>query len=249
MVAVKKYVARALLAGAFFFMGTEQANSGGQILGIGGFSDDAFNAAIVATLSAIESLNEIANSNTAKTLGHTKELAEQLAKTVKRIDRMATTYKKMKMVAEMGMMSVTIFKDFLELVKHIYNNEELLAIEEVEMLCHLLDYAVFDAVAANQASGGKGFDVEDVGGGVLKQLTDMVDWIFEEKDESVTYSELDRRVTETHIALTRIYHELRLIRRYTYGYMVAKRYRRGAYDNWEYVQHVYYSKYREMIIK
>jgi hypothetical protein len=244
---LKKYTASALLAAAFFIGGTKEARSGAQIFGIGGFSDDAFNTAIVGILSAIEGLNQIANSNTAQTLGHTKELAEKLQKTVRKIDRMATRYRKMKAVIEMGVQSVTIFSDFLELVKHIYDNEELLVVEEIEMLCHLLDYVVFDAVAAQGSSVQR--EAAAVGGGALKGLTDMFDWVAEEKDESVSVSELDRKVAETQAKLTRISRDLNLMRRYTYGYMVSKRYRRGAYDNREYVHYVYYSKYRGMLLK
>jgi DNA-binding protein YbaB len=247
MVRIKKYMLNGLLAAAVFFASTEKASSGAQIFGIGGFSDDAFNTAIVGILSSIESLNQIANSNTAKTLGHTKELAEKLEKTVKKIDRMYAMYSKTKKVVEMGAMSVSIFSDFMELVKHIYDNEELLAIEEVEMLCHLLDYVVFDAVAASQSSVSQ--EASAVGGGALKNLTDMFDWIKEERDDAVSFTELDRKVSETYLKLTRISRDLRLMRRYTYGYMVAKRYRRGAYDNREYVQYVYYSKYRGMAVK
>jgi hypothetical protein len=247
MARIKKHIAGALLAAAFFFGSTEKVQSGAQILGIGGFSDDAFNAAIVSILSAIESLNQIANSNTAQTLGHTKELADKLQKTVQKIDRMATMYKKTKTVIEMGTMSVMIFNDFLELVRHIYDNEELLAIEEIEMLCHLLDYVVFDAVASKQSSVAQ--EADDIGGGALKNLTNMFDWISEERDDAVSFTELDRKVSETYTTLTRISRDLALMRRYTYGYMVAKRYRKGAYDNWEYIQYVYYSKYRGMILK
>jgi hypothetical protein len=244
---IKKYTACALLAAALFFASTEKASSGAQILGIGGFSDDAFNTAIVGILSSIESLNQIANSNTAKTLGHTKELAEKLEKTIKKIDKMYTMYSKTKKVIEMGAMSVSIFNDFMELIKHIYDNEELLSIEEIELLCHLLDYAVFDAVATNQSSVSR--EATAVGGSALKNLTDMFDWIKEERDDAVSFTELDLRVSETYAKLTRISRDLSLMRRYTYGYMVAKRYRRGAYDNREYVQHVYYSKYRSMAVK
>jgi hypothetical protein len=247
---VKKYTACALLTIALVFASIEKANSGAQILGIGGFSDDAFHAAMVKILASIEALNSIANSNTAQTLGHTKELADKLQQTVKKIDKMATRYKKMKTVLEMSAMTVNIFNDFLELVKHIYDNEELLAIEEIEMLCHLLDYLVFDAVAEKKAAGGEAslkHEASEVGGSALKNLTDMFDWIFEEKDETVNFSELDKKVAETYTKLTRVSRDLRIMRRYTYGYMVAKRYRRGAYDNREYVQYLYYSKYRTML--
>jgi hypothetical protein len=247
MVRIKKHMLNGLLAAALFFASTEKASSGTQIFGIGGFSDDAFNTAIVGILSSIESLNQIANSNTAKTLGHTKELAEKLEKTIKKIDKMYTMYSKTKKVIEMGAMSVGIFNDFMELIKHIYDNEELLSIEEIELLCHLLDYAVFDAVAANRSSVSR--EASAVGGSALKNLTDMFDWIKEERDDAVSFTELDLRVSETHAKLTRISRDLSLMRRYTYGYMVAKRYRRGAYDNREYVQHVYYSKYRGMAVK
>ena len=251
MVRTKKYMAIALLAAAFFLAGTKPATSGAQIFGIGGFSDDAFNAAMVKILASIEALNGIANSNTAKTMGHTAELAKKLESTVKKIDRMATMYRKTRTVIEMGAMSVTIFNDFLELVKHIYDNEELLALEEIEMLCHLLDYVVFDAVAEKQSPSQADVKREaaGIGGGALKGLTDLFDWISEERDDAISFTELDKRVSETHSKLTHISRDLKLIRRYTYGYMVAKRYRRGAYDNREYVQYVYYSKYRSMIFK
>jgi DNA-binding protein YbaB len=247
MARIKQYIISTLLAAAFFFGSTEKVQSGAQILGIGGFSDDAFNAAMVKILASIEALNGIANSNTAKTMGHTAELAEKLQKTVKKIDKMATTYKKMKTVVEMGKLSVMIFNDFLELVRHIYDNEELLALEEIEMLCHLLDYVVFDAVASKQSSVTQ--EVDAVGGGALKNLTVLFDWISEERDDAVSFTELDRKVSEAHATLTHVSRDLALMRRYTYGYMVAKRYRRGAYDNREYVQYLYYSKYREMMFK
>jgi DNA-binding protein YbaB len=236
-----------LLVAVVFFSGTKKANSGATILGIGGFSDDAFNAAIVSILSSIEALNGIANSNTAKTLGHTAELAEKLQQTVKKIDRMYTMYSKTKQVIEMGRMTVSIFADFMELVKHIYDNEELLALEEIEMLCHLLDYVVFDAVAENKSSVTR--EADAVGGGALKTLTNMFDWIKEERDDAVSFTELDRKVAETYAKLLRISRDLRLMRRYTYGYMVAKRYRSGAYDNREYVHYVYYSKYRGIMMQ
>ncbi|MDR1226910.1 MAG: hypothetical protein LBK47_08455 [Prevotellaceae bacterium] len=244
---VKKYAACALLTIALFFMSIEKANSGGQVLGIGGFSDDAFNTVIVQTLAAIEALNGIANSNTFQMMGYTKEMAEKLQKTVKKIDRMYTMYSKTQKVIEMGVMSVAIFNDFVELVKHIYDNEELLALEEIELFCDLLDYVVFDAVVANQSSVKR--EAKAIGGGAMKSLTDMFDWIKEERDDAVSFTELDRRVSETYVKLTRISRDLSLMRRYTYGYLVAKRYRRGAYDNREYVQYVYYSKYRGMTAK
>jgi hypothetical protein len=247
---VRKHIGRALLVAAFIIAGTKEASSGATILGIGGFDDAAFNSVMVGILSSIESLNGIANSNTMKMLGHTQELAEKLQKTVKKIDRMYTTYSKMRKVIEMGYMSVTIFRDFLELVRHIYDNEELLTIEEIEMLCHLLDYVVFDAVA-EKAGTGASFKQEAsaVGGGALDKLTGMFDWIKEERDDAVSFTELDRMVSETYTKLTNISRSLNLMRRYTYGYMVAKRYRSGAYDNREYIQYVYYSKYRGMLLK
>jgi hypothetical protein len=250
MARIKKHIAGALLAAAFFLGSTEKVQSGAQILGIGGFSDDAFNAAMVKILASIEALNGIANSNTAKMLGHTEELAKKLEKTVKKIDRMYTMYSKTNKVVEMGAMSISIFSDFIELVNHIYDNEELLTLEEIEMLCHLLDYVVFDAVAEKSGSGTSlKREASAVGGGALDNLTSMFDWIKEERDDAVSFTELDLRVSETYTKLTGISRDLRLMRRYTYGYMVAKRYRRGAYDNREYIQYVYYSKYRGMIFK
>jgi hypothetical protein len=242
---IKKHIVSVLLAGVFFLAGTKEASSGATILGIGGFDDAMFNTIMVEILASIESLNGIANSNTMKMLGHTEELAKKLEKTVRKIDRMATMYKKTTTVIEMGVMSYTIFTDFIELVEHIYDNEELLMVEEIEMLCHLLDYVVFDAVAEKRS--GVKRESANVGGGALKGLTDLFDWISEERDDAISFTELDKKVSETYAKLTRISRDLNLMRRYTYGYMVAKRYRRGAYDNREYVQYVYYSKYRGML--
>lgn len=248
---IGKHIAGAVLSFAIVAGTPQQANCGATILGIGGFDDAAFNSVMVGLLSSIEALNEIANSNTAKTLMHTAELADRMKAVVKKIDKLASKYQKGKIMLEMTAMCANIYTEFKELIRHIYDNEELLKIEEIEFFVHLLDYMVFDAVAEKIDKNGS-LDVtkeaKSVAGGALEELIDVFKWMMEEQDENISATALNDRVRETYNKLARVSRDLQLMRRYTYGYLVAKRYRAGAYDNREYIRYVYYSKYRGMAV-
>ncbi|MDR1226830.1 MAG: hypothetical protein LBK47_08040 [Prevotellaceae bacterium] len=245
----------ALLAAIMFFASTEKANSGAQVLGIGGFSDDAFNTAIVGVLSSMEALSQIANSNTVQMMGDLKKTAEQLDAINKKIQSVGEYYRRSQIVLEMTAMTVNILNECMELVRHIYDNEQFLAIEEVEFFVHLLDYVVFDGIAEEKKKNSDKAAVQiakrqasDVGGGALKSLVDVLDWVVESKEAAGggnINAELQASVEKTYRKLSETSYNLRLMRRYSYAYLVQKRYRAGAFDNREYIRYVYYTKYHQ----
>jgi hypothetical protein len=209
---------------------------------------ESLDASMVGLLASIESLNVIANSNAVKVLSNTAEMADKMKKVVKVIKDMNDIFQKSKIVMEMAAMTVNIYNEYIAYVKEIYNNKELLGIEEIEMFVALLDYAIFDAVAADMDKGKK-ISAAGVAGGVFEELENIFDWIQTSDDEKVKYTDLEAKVAKTYNRLSSTSRDLRIMRKYTYGYMVAKRYRRGAFDNGEYIRYVYYSKYRQQALK
>lgn len=243
---MKKFILKITLAACAFFCTIPKATSG-----IPGVSE-GIQATMLTLLASMESLSQIANSNTVKMLGNLEETTKKLEAIKKKVDKIGRLYQKSKIVIEMGAMTVSIYNEFVELVKHIYNNEQFLKIEEIEFFVDLLDFVIFDAVAEQKTAGTKMSSVlkkssKDIAGGALQSLTDMLDWIVEEQDESgSSRKELEESVAKTYQKLSRTSRDLRLMRHYAYSYLVAKRYRAGAFDNREYIRFVYYSKYRNM---
>lgn len=244
---MKKIILKAALAACMFFCAVPKATSGVP------FISESIQATMVSLLASMESLSAIANSNTIKMLGNLEAATKKIEAVKKKVDKIGRIYQRGKIVVEMGAMTVSIYSEFVQLVKHIYNNEQFLKIEEIEFFIHLLDYVIFDAVAEQQeASGGKTTSIlakgsKDVAGGALQGLTDMLDWIVEEADESgSSRKDLEESVAKTYQKLSRTARDLRLMRHYAYSYMVGKRYRAGAFDNREYIRYVYYTKYRNM---
>ncbi|GHT16747.1 hypothetical protein AGMMS4956_19730 [Bacteroidia bacterium] len=249
---VRKYFISGVLTIVLLLTVCPKANSGAQVFGIGGFSDDAFNTAIVGTLSRIEALNAIANSNTVQTMLSTLEMAEKMKKVITVIQEINDVFKKSKIVMEMAAMTVNIYNEYIAFVQTIYHNEELLELEEIEMFVNLLDYAIFDKVAEKikkQEDASLKHTAKDVAGGAFQQLEDIFQWIKTSHTDKDHYTALEAKVAVTYNKLSRTSRDLRIMRKYCYSYMVSKRYRRGAFDNGEYIKYVYYSKFRQQAVQ
>ncbi|GHV64536.1 hypothetical protein FACS1894199_03030 [Bacteroidia bacterium] len=239
---IQKVFVSMTLTVTLLFTTTNQVNSGIPIL------DDGMQASMVGLLASIESLNSIANSNTVKVLSHAADMAESMAKVVRVIQDMSDLFQKSKIVMEMAVMTVNIYHEYIEFVNEIYRNEDLLAIEEIEMFVKLLDYTVFDA-AAEAMNKGEKTTLKGVAGGAFQQLEDIFLWIKTSGYEKQTYQDLENKVAITYQKLSRTSRDLRIMRKYAYAYMVSNRYRKGAFNNSEYIRYVYYSRHRQAAVK
>jgi hypothetical protein len=247
---MKRIIIKIMLVVGVYFGTMPKANSGITVFGVGGFDDAAWNAMIVEVLGAIEMLNTVANSNTFQMMGSLKEMREKVQKVAETAKKIHAAYTKSKTVLEMGAMTASTVSAYAEMIKHIKDHGELLNPEHIKFFSNLLDYAVFDVIAAGEKKDSTvNKSAADVGGGVLDQLKDIFNWILNNPDSEVERIKLDERVAATYKELARINRDLRVVQRYVYSFLVMKRYKSGVYDNAEYIKYVYDSKYSTMATK
>lgn len=253
---MRQYFAKLLLLIVLLFGITSNRTSGTTFLGIGGFSDEAFNAAIVTLLGSIESLNSIANSNVIKGLMETKKLVESAGKIKETADFVLKKYKQGKLVLAASLEMINTFNAYLQLIKDIYKHTDLLMMEEIEVIVTMIDYTVFNQRSfdnslsvdslGNRISGKKG--IADLGGVLASRLESMKTLLLNfSKNENVTSIQTaEKEINEMFQQLKKIRYDVELIKKYAKSTLLYKRYLNGYYNTKEFRQYVYHSKYRAL---